>query len=150
MKFMISYFANMRNFTSNMIPISTAVWDPKWFHKPDEPIFKDRHNLYNGIKYESLVPGLQCSCLCYGPETCSYTEQSTCPFLTKYKEQLDNLDFELVIKELTDIGNAIATHENFDNPIIVLMVYETPTNPCSERHVLRKWFAEHGYELKEV
>ena len=30
---MTSYFYQIRNFKPNMIPLSTALWDPKWFHK---------------------------------------------------------------------------------------------------------------------
>ena len=32
MKLAISYFYQIRNFKPNMIPVSTARWDPKWYH----------------------------------------------------------------------------------------------------------------------
>ena len=33
MKIMTSYFYAIRFFKPNMIPISTAKWDPKWYHQ---------------------------------------------------------------------------------------------------------------------
>ena len=32
MKIRISYFYQVRNFKPNMIPMSTAISDPAWFH----------------------------------------------------------------------------------------------------------------------
>lgn len=32
MKFYTSYFYKLRFFTPNMLPFSTAKWDPKWYH----------------------------------------------------------------------------------------------------------------------
>lgn len=32
MKILISYFYQIRFFKPNMIPLSTAAFDPKWFH----------------------------------------------------------------------------------------------------------------------
>lgn len=40
------------------------------------------------------------------------------------------------------------TKSNYE-PEIILIVYETPDNPCSERRVLIDWFASNGYELEE-
>ena len=39
MKFYISYFYQIRNFSPNMIPISTTVSDPDWFHKGEDGIY---------------------------------------------------------------------------------------------------------------
>lgn len=152
MKIMISTFHNIRNFTQNMIPISTAVWDPKWFHdfKGPDHVFKDKRGIYNGLRYLSLSPGITCEGLCRGPEDCGNTPDS-CPFLTAYKKQLDNLNFDTMVDELTSMALLIENHEQFEGePIIVLLVYEKPDNPCSERSALRAWFKEHGYELEEV
>lgn len=56
-----------------------------------------------------------------------------------------------MINELTEIGLAIKKHDGFEeDPIIVLLVYEKPDNPCSERWPLKDWFAKHGLELQEV
>ena len=41
MNIYISYFYNIRFFPKNLIPISTAMWDPKWYHnfKSDDTVF---------------------------------------------------------------------------------------------------------------
>ena len=56
-----------------------------------------------------------------------------------------------MVEELEAMGSAIQKHEGFEeDPIIVLLVYEKPDNPCSERWPLKDWFAAHGLELEEV
>lgn len=37
-----------------------------------------------------------------------------------------------------------------EEPILVLMVYETPTNPCSERQILIKYFNSKGIDCQEL
>jgi hypothetical protein len=36
-----------------------------------------------------------------------------------------------------------------EEPEIILLVYETPDNPCSERIALIDYFKKHGIELEE-
>ena len=84
-----SYFYQIRNFTRNMIPISTAVWDPAWYHnftKDYSHLFYDSRNILNGLRLE------------------------------KINEEI----------------------------ILVLIVYETPNNLCSERIPLQEYFTQHG------
>ena len=55
---------------------------------------------------------------------------------------------------MSDIENlakryAIANNIN-EEIIIVLIVYETPNNPCSERKPLQDFFNSHGVECKEL
>ena len=134
-----------------MIPVSTAKWDPRWFHDftgDYNYIFKDKRGIYNGIRAEIfLMPdGYQCDC---GPDCLNHNPQN-CNFLKDYKAHLDTLDFQYVLNELERIGNKIQKLEGFEKePIIVLIVYETPSNPCSERGPLQKWFQENGIEVKE-
>lgn len=152
MKICTSYFYKLRQFKPYMIPISTAMWDPKWFHdfKNQDYVFKDKNGVYNGLRYESFVPGLTCENLCRGTEQCHENPQ-TCLFLQNYFKQLQNLNFNLVIKELSDLANHIKEHEGFrEEPIIVLMVYEKPEMECSERKMLQKWFLMHNYNIEEV
>jgi len=152
MKFQISTFHSIRHFEPYMIPISTAVWDPKWFHdfKGPDHVFKDKKGVYNGLRYLSLAPGITCENLCRGPENCG-NEPGTCMFLSNYAKQLENINFAQMINELMLIGLQIKKHEGFEeDPIIVLLVYEKPDNPCSERWPLKRWFKAHGYELEEV
>ena len=57
-KVYITYFYNIRFFKDNMIPVSTAVWDPKWFHNngSNTDIFVDDNDIYNGIRCSELSP----------------------------------------------------------------------------------------------
>lgn len=134
-----------------MIPVSTAMWDPKWFHNftgDEDYIFKDKRGIYNGIRASIFLmsPDYQCDC---GPKCLNHDPQS-CNFLKDYKAHLDTLDFNYVISELERIANKVQKMEGFtEEPIIVLIVYEVPNNPCSERKPLQDWFKENNYILNE-
>lgn len=148
MKILISYFYQIRFFKSNYIPISTAVWPPKYFFHNGQQ-FKDKNGVWNGIQAFEFMPDESCEGLCQGPQNCMKKEEN-CAFLSTYKAQLDKLDFNSIMERFKILGNKVKEVENFEEePICVLIVFETPTNPCSERGPLKKWFAEHGYELEE-
>ena len=135
-----------------MIPLSTAVYDPKWYHMNHDQlfVFKDKNGVYNGLRIEPFMPGEECCHLCRGKDCCETKDPSTCEFLKKYREQLDKIDFNEALKAFSEISNAIKNVEGFsEEPIIVLIVHEAPQNPCSERRVLVEWFRDHGYELEE-
>lgn len=139
MKLALSYFYQIRNFKKFMIPVSTAVWDPKWFHdfKDKEYIFKDKNGVYNGIRFEELAPGDTCKDLCRGPEECSTKDPVDCLFLQNYRKQIQQLDKDKLLKECETLASNIQRKECFtEEPIIVFIVYETPNNKCSERNVL--------------
>lgn len=141
MKFLISYFYQVRFFENYMIPFSTAKWDPKWF-----TFHYDKNNVINGLRINALSPKND---NCHGRKECKFSPDS-CIFLKEYEKQLNKLNFDELIKYCEDIGNKIKQEEDFSHePIIILLVYETPDNPCSERVILKKWFNEHGYELEE-
>ena len=116
----ISYFYNVRFFPTNLIPVSTAVWDPKWYHnfKTNDFIFKDKRGVVNGIRVEVLSPH-------------------------KISDYIFSLNFNEVYNRLLSIS------QTYNNADICLMVYEKPNNPCSERATLVKWFANNGVEVKE-
>lgn len=134
-----------------MIPVSTAMWDPKWFHYFTSDynfIFKDKRGIYNGIRASIFLmsPDYDCEC---GPR-CLNRDPQNCNFLRDYREHLDTLDFDYIMSELERIANKVQEIEGFEEePIIVLIVYEVPSNPCSERGPLQEWFAAHGVEVKE-
>ena len=130
-----------------MIPISTAVWDPKWFHnfQGHEIIFKDKNNVLNGIRYPDLSPANIAPCC-----PCENKDPTTCQFIKDYAEYLDTLDFDKVYSDLTFIGNKGKEILKFDEePEICLMVYEKPDNPCSERKSLIEYFNKHGIPITE-
>lgn len=152
MRVYISYFYQIRFFKRYMIPLSTAVWDPKWYHafQGSKHSFKDKNGVYNGLRIEQFMPGSGCNNLCRGAENCESKDPSSCEFLKKYREQLDQLDFSEVMTAFNEIGNLIKQNEGFfEDPVIVLIVHEAPQNPCSERRVIQEWFRDNGYILPE-
>lgn len=154
MKIRTSYFYQIRNFTRNMIPISTAVWDPAWYHNFTGDyfyLFKDKRDILNGLRIEPIIEqGRQSN---HGPDVCpcETKDYNTCSFLRQYRENLEKIDFDKMMADMEDLANryAIANKIN-EEIIIVLIVYETPTNPCSERKPLQDFFNAHGVECKEL
>lgn len=154
MKIRTSYFYQIRNFRHNMIPVSTAIWDPSWFHAFTGDyfhLFKDKRGILNGLRIEPIIEqGRQSN---YGPDTCpcKTKDHSTCSFLRQYRENLEKIDFNKMMMNMENLANryAIANKIN-EEIIIVLIVYETPTNPCSERKSLQDFFNAHGVECKEL
>ena len=152
MKILTSYFYQIRNMKQNYIPLSTAVWDPKWFHqgKGNGYQWKDKNGVWNGLRAEPFVPGEACEGLCRGPETCMAYSPQTCSFLKTYYNQLEQLDFQEIISRFETLGNQIKEIEGFkEEPILVLIFHEKYDNPCSERWPVQEWFKEHGYPIEE-
>lgn len=158
MEIYISYFYHIRHFTPNMIPVSTAIYDPKWYHdnKGQNYFFKDKNGVYNGIRSSYLFPGQECDGLCKGKEgdICvtgeGLADPNKCEFLTTYRNMLERIGFDKIYFELEGIANVVEQRDNVSDPIIVLMVYETPDNPCSERSVIVDFFKENGVEVREL
>ena len=153
MEIMVSYFYQIRFMTKNMIPLSTCVGDPKWFHQGtyNKSIqWKDKNGVWNGLRAEPFVPGEECEGLCYGRETCNAYGPSACTFLKTYKAQLDKLDFNDILNRFAVLGQQIQESEGFkEEPVFVLIFHEKYDNPCSERWPVIDWFKEHGYVVKE-
>lgn len=152
MKIMTSYFYQIRFMKPNYIPLSTAVWDPKWFHqnKGQDFQFKDKNGVWNGLRAEIFMPGEECEGLCRGREVCSAYSPKTCAFLKAYRRQLNKLDFNEVLNRFQKLGEQIQKVEGFsEEPIYVLIVHEAYNNPCSERWVIQDWFKDNGYDIKE-
>lgn len=154
MKFKISYFYHVRNFKPHQVPISTAKYDPKWFHnnKGEGHVWVDKNGVINGLRKKELAPNDNCTGLCIGPKVCM-AEPSNCLFLNCYYDQLHGNDFNKLINELEDMVKFYSKRNpryNGEQELeCILLVYETPDNPCSERGHLVKWFKENGYELEE-
>lgn len=152
MKIMTSYFYQIRFMKQNYIPLSTAVWDPKWFHqnKGQNFQFKDKNGVWNGLRAEIFMPGKECEGLCRGREVCNAYSPKTCAFLKAYGRQLDKLDFNEILNRFQKLGEQIQKVEGFsEEPVYVLIVHEAYDNPCSERWVIQDWFKDNGYEIKE-
>ena len=149
MKFYTSYFYNIRFMKPYQLPFSTAVWDPKWFHdnKSYSYIWKDGNGVYNGLRAELINPR-NCNCIECCP--CDKHNPESCDFLRSYREGLDKLDFQAVLNYFKAASDYIQQEEGFkEEPEIMLIVYEVPNNPCSERRVLQEYFKAHGIEVSE-
>ena len=145
MKYYITYFYNVRFLKPNMIPFSTAVWDPKWWHdyKGASYAFVDKNGVINGLRVETLQPQSHCC-------PCEAKNPEACLFLKEYSIQLENTNFEELTGYLEAVAYDAKEQLKFqEEPEIVLLVYEKPDNPCSERWPLLKYFANHGIILNE-
>jgi len=148
MKVYTSYFYQIRFFKPNQIPISTAVWDPKWFHefKGQDHIWKDKNGVWNGIRLELLNPK-RCNA---GGCPCKVKDPSKCWFIKSYSSGLRRWDFNEIMQYLTQTAEYLQRLEGFtEEPEIMLIVHESPDNPCSERIPLQEYFREHGIECTE-
>lgn len=154
MNFYVSYFYQIRNFKTHMIPISTAVSDPKWYHCNGDKnsTFIDNNGVLNGLRCYPLAPGHECNNLCTGAKNCKHKDPTTCTFLRKYSEQLHKLCFPEFVSSLEEHLQSVANYMSipFCELIPVFIVYETPDNPCSERVELVKWFEDNGVSLSEL
>ena len=133
MKIVTSYFYQIRNFTPNIIPVSTALSDPAWYRPPEgKEYFIDKNGVINGLRYEPLIVQR------YGEHICPCESKDlapACPTMIEYEQLL----FSLVDKEKTLKAFEYCCNK-FNADTIALMVYETPSNPCSERAALQHFF----------
>lgn len=141
-----SYFYQIRFFPQNLVPLSTAVWDPKWyFHNEKQGyVWKDARGVLNGLRATPFVPNDSCNGLCRGPESCVSKDSNTCMFLQVYLAQLRQLDFNSIIQRFYNLGERIG-----NNPDFALIFHEAPSNPCSERWMVQQWFKENNWEINE-
>lgn len=157
---MITYFYQIRFFTPNMVPISTAIWDPPYFHgsrtRPFDKnkVFKDKNGVYNGIRCNALCDLLvrpEMERVTCGQWLCDH-RGNDCPFLRTYRRLLDEVDFESFMTDLERLlGKIVQLNNSAQNfsPVPVFIVYEKPDNPCSERGPLKDWFESHGVKVTE-
>lgn len=152
-KIYTSYFYQIRNFKPYIIPISTAKWDPKWYHNfgSQTNIFLDKNGVMNGLRAESFAPGAECDNLCNGKESCASSGNfENCKFLKAYESQIFKIDINLVLQKLR-LFSARWQLKNETNiePIYCFIVHEAPTNLCSERGVIQKYFKANGIVCDE-
>lgn len=149
----ISYFYQIRFFESYMIPISTAVYDPKWYHdfKGQDHVFLDKRNVVNGIRIHPLVPGPTCSNLCQGMDACTSGNPAACDFLHKYGKQLDSINFDVFCRMLEYRMKKLALRLGLQrDPLLVFIVYEAPDKKCSERGTILNWLHKNGVDIDEL
>ena len=117
MKIYTSYFAQLRNFPSNLVGLSTAYWNPKWLQPG-----RDKNGAI-WLDIPPFKPGENCDGLCYGK--CVPKHPQDCAFLKEYRKQLDKLDFNFIISKLKDLGERIAVAEHLPSVDFAFLVYET-------------------------
>lgn len=142
MKFYVSYFYAVRFMKPNTVALSTAISPPKWFgRKP----YYDKRGVLNGLTATPFVPMPNDSNEICGVSCCG--DSHACNVMQSYREQLEQLDFEDIMRRFESIAARVVT--NGEEPEIVLLVHEAPDNPCSERWALFDWFYNHGIEAQE-
>lgn len=153
-KFYTSYFYQIRFFQPNMIPLSTACGDPKWYHdfKSKDHCFVDKRGVMNGLRAEMLHPGPLCAGTCDGGKKIDCgKDPSKCSFLKIYEFQLAGVDWENFLVRCHHTAEAVRQWNGYEGePVFVLMVHEAWYNPCSERVTLQNWVKSHGYECTEL
>lgn len=127
------------------MPLSTAMFPPKWYAESNKSkAFLDKNLVINGLTIHEFVPksAEECPCIKKNPAECS--------FLKMYRKQLHELNFEKVIQSYEELARKISSITNIEIEEIVLLVYEKPTNVCSERAALKELFHENGQILEEL
>lgn len=148
MEIYTSYFYQVRFFHPHFIPLSTAKWDPKWFHdfQPQRHTFVDKRGVINGLRADPFVPD-DCGDSC---RECRFGDPANCDFMQRYRCQLSHLDFNEMMQRFESIAKRVKKVNHYiSDPIIILLVHEAPTNPCSERIVIQDWFKGFNYPIKE-
>lgn len=151
MKIATSYFAQIRNFLPNMIPVSTAMSDPVWYRPPQgKQYYIDKRGIVCGLRYEPLIVQR------YGTKEC-FGEHQLCPLWTTRDQNYQcecMQEYYQLLCSLVDKEKTLKAFEyclnKFNADTIVLIVYETPKNPCSERWALQEFFKCHGIECEEL
>lgn len=118
-----SYFAQLKNLPSNIIPISICGKAPDW---------------YTGLQYKKLAPKYD-----FFQEWKKNHDNDY--YIRCYKEQvLDKLNASEVVWEMCEK----ATNGQFYDPDICLLCYEKPNVFC-HRHLVADWLKKYGYEVRE-
>lgn len=146
MKWSITYFYNVRYMKPNQLPLSTAMYPPKWFaiSNKNNIIKMDKNNVIIGLTAKELVPQLQCEC------PCNKKDYTKCEFLKQYNIQLSKISFKEFTNNLINFCEKVSYITKINIDEIILLVFEKPENLCSERTILKKWFKENGIELNEM
>jgi len=120
-----SYFAQLRNLPSDVIPISICAKAPDW---------------YTGFQYKKLAPK-------YGFFMEWKKTHDNDYYIEHFqKEVLDTLlPSEVVLQLLSMVGNFKGLNYL---PHIALICYEKPSDFC-HRHLVAKWLNNNGFEVKE-
>ena len=142
MKLYTSYYYQIRNFPSNLIGLSTAVWPPKYIKLGE----KDKRGVFV-IDCPPLKPGIECEGLCNGK--CNPKHPKDCQFLNTYYGQLMKIDFNKFMDSLFKLYEKICSNENLKDVNFAFIFFEKYDNPCSERYPLKSWLQYYNIQVEE-
>lgn len=137
MEIKVSYFARLRRFAETDIPLSTAMFDPKWFNNYGAGTYFDKRNVINGLRIEPFVP-----------KDCG----EGIAFMDNYRKQLAALDKDEIMARFESLERRLKDrfeHLRDKELTFVLMVYEKVDNPLSERGPIKEIFKSWGIECPE-
>lgn len=156
--FYTATFNQVRYMSKYILPLSICSGEPSWYHdfKDRSYCFFDKREVYNGLVAWSLVlnpktvkkiedQGAMCR------KNCPY-DTHTCLFKSLYALQLKNISIHKILSDIENIKETyrkLARIKDYENIDICFMVYEQPTNLCSEREVVKKYFEDNNIEIKE-
>ena len=128
-----SYFAKIKKFPENVIPVAICAKVPDW---------------YTGLRYPKLAPKYE-ALMKYKDD------HNEADYIERFNNTtLGGLDLVVVLAELQirlDIFYGIKLDGViFDDPDwhIALVCYEKPSDFC-HRHLVAEWFRNYGVECKE-
>lgn len=120
-----SYFGNLKNLSSDCVPIAICGKSPNW---------------YTGLEFKKLAPKYNFFM--------EWKKNHDNDYYIEHfnKEVLEPLNPNDIIKELLLMAH------NYKNPNytshIVLLCYEKPSDFC-HRHLVAQWLKENGFECEE-
>ena len=153
MEIYTSYFYQIRFFKPNMIPLSTARFQPKWYGtKP----YVDKNGVMNGLcarpfvlpeYYWNLLVEKSTEC----KKECNQKDLvPNCGFMNIYREYLNTLDFNNIYSRCEKMADRIQKKIGFtEEPEIILIVHEAKSCNCAERPIIQEWFKNNGYPITE-
>jgi len=125
-----TYFAQLRNLPSHIIPISICGKAPAW---------------YGGLQYKKLAPKYD-----FFVEWRKNNDNDY--YIKCFNERvLSALNANSVVKELDTMMIGFATslrYHSLNTPKIALVCYEKPTDFC-HRHLVADWLRQNGFECEE-
>lgn len=140
MKLATSYFYQIRHFKQWYIPVSTALSDPDWYRpREGQEYFLDKRGIVCGLRYEPLIVQRESTHIC----PCDTRDLApACPTMIEYEQLLHSLvDKERTLQAFEYCAAKFKKELDLPcEPVICLMVYETPANKCSERAALQRFF----------
>ena len=135
MKLYTSYWAQVRNFPTNLVGLNTTVWPPRY-----RPLGTDARGV-TVLNCKPLIPGRECEYLCRGK--CEPPHPYNCEFLKTYRQQLDKINFPEFYSYMKELS------KKYDNADFAFIVFEPPTRECSERRIIQQWVQDNGFDIEE-